>query len=128
MSGRPPDRHRDSLSPELRRQIEGQLDDAALRTRRLANASLRYAKYAVWILLVLVALAFVTDYFMLRWNHDPLGKVTIKRYYSISLKNGKTEMDYAEPEVQACVNSVFPHRGYSPCWYLRRHNLKEINV
>ena len=87
------------------------------------------------------------DNFVLYWNSTPsvnlavrielvstnkyvdnIGQGGIKRYYAVGLKNGKTEMMYAEPENQTCVNSVFPHRGYYPCWYLRRHNVRQIDI
>jgi hypothetical protein len=128
MPPRPPEPHGDSLSPELRRQIESQLDSAAHRTGVLAGIVVRFAKHLLWIVPVLLVLAFVTDSLVLGWSHDPLGTITIKRYYAVGLKNGKTEMYYADPETQTCVNSVFPHRGYSPCWYVRRHNVKEISI
>ena len=119
---------RDSLSPETRREIERQLDSAVSRTGSLAGASLRYVKSALWIIPALLALGFIVDYIQLRLSPQPTGAVTVKRYYAVGLKSGKTEMYYAEPETETCVNAVFPHLGHPPCWYLRRHDVKEINI
>ena len=94
----------------------------------MATAGLRYAKQALWVIPVLFVLGYAADYILLRLNRNPTSTVTIKRYYAVGLKNGKTEMYYAEPENQTCANSIFPHLGYSPYWYLRHHNLKEISI
>jgi len=118
----------DSLSPETRREIESQLDSTAKRTGAVASVILRYAKHALWIVPVMIGVAFLADYVVLRSSRNPMGSVLVRRYYAVGLKNGKTEMYYADPENQMCVNSVFPHLGYSPCWYLRRHDSKEISI
>jgi hypothetical protein len=54
--------------------------------------------------------------------------VTIQPYYAIHEKNGKTEYDFAQPENQVCVRSLFPHFGYNPCWYVKRHTDKRIDI
>jgi hypothetical protein len=128
MPQRSSDPDRDSLSPETRREIERHLDSTVSRTGLLATAGLRYAKQALWVIPVLLVLAYAADYIQLRSSQNPTSTVSIKRYYAVGLKNGKTEMYYAEPENEACVNAIFPHLGYSPCWYLRRHNMKEISI
>ena len=118
----------DSLSPETRRQIESELDKAADRTSVVAGALWKIAKRALLAIVILAVVAFVVDYIQLRSSSNPSGSVTIKRYYAVGMKNGKTEMMYAEPENEPCVNSVFPHLGHSPCWYLRTHNVRQIDI
>jgi len=54
--------------------------------------------------------------------------VKIQRYYAVGLKSRKTEFMFLEPENQVCVHSLFPHFGYSPCWYLSRRNVKRIDI
>jgi hypothetical protein len=56
---------------------------------------------------------------------DPLETVTL--YYATSLKNGKVEVYYDQPVTQVCVHSIFPHSGYTPCWYLNRSAIKRIS-
>jgi hypothetical protein len=58
-----------------------------------------------------------------------LDSVRMERLYAIALKNGRTEyeLDAQQPEVTVtCVRALFPHLGYSPCWYLRRNSQKPI--
>jgi hypothetical protein len=57
-----------------------------------------------------------------------LGTVKVERYYAIPQKDGKTEFVFAEPETQACVQSLLPHLGYRPCWYVNRHRRKRIDM
>jgi hypothetical protein len=94
-------------------------------------------KVRVILGIVLVfCLAYLGDYGVLRvriWrNMQPYGTVTVQILYAISEKGppntNRTEYSSAPAEDQTCVNSLFPHLGYTPCWYLRRHAQKQVNV
>jgi hypothetical protein len=81
---------------------------------------------------ILALLTYVGDYLCVRYRipngRDPFSTVTIQPYYAIHEKNGRTEYDYAQPQTQVCVRSIFPHFGYSPCWYVNRHTDKRIEI
>lgn len=83
------------------------------------------------IAFVLLAIVYLCDDLAVRYriprSREPLGAVTIQRYDAISEKNNKTEFDFESPITVACVHSLFPHMGYQPCWYLRRHSEQRIN-
>jgi len=83
-------------------------------------------------ILLLIALVYCGDYLMVRFriphSHQPFGTVTVTPVYIIHEKNGKTEYDFKDPEDDPCVQSLFPHFGYPPCWYLRRHSEKRIEI
>ena len=66
------------------------------------------------------------DYLAAR--HSALGSVKVERYYAIPQKDGKTEFVFATPENQGCVQSLLPHLGYNPCWYVDRHKRKRIDM
>ena len=66
------------------------------------------------------------DYLAAR--HATLGSVKVERYYAIPQKDGKTEFVFAAPASQACVQSLLPHLGYSPCWWVNRHKRKRIDM
>jgi hypothetical protein len=75
-----------------------------------------------------VVLAYATDYLYVRIRMihpkpaDPFESMTTLRVLAIPEKNGKTEyeVDAQNPEQTAtCVHSLFPHYGYSPCWYVK---------
>jgi hypothetical protein len=86
--------------------------------------------------LVSAVLAFVllygADYLLLRYrvaaNRNPYGTVTVQPYYAVPRKDHKTEFMFDDPQDQACVHSLFPHLGDSPCWYLNRNKQKRINM
>ena len=83
-------------------------------------------------LVLLALIVYAGDYLSVRYkipkSRDPFSTVTIRPYYAIHEKNGRTEFDFAQPESQGCVRSLFPHFGYTPCWYLKRHTDKRIDI
>ena len=83
-------------------------------------------------LLLLAALVYAGDYLSVRVpippSRAPFSSVSVTPEYVIHEKNGKVEYQFAEPVNQPCVNSLFPHFGQAPCWYLRRHAEKQIEI
>lgn len=89
-------------------------------------------KRLLTIALLVLALVYAGDYASVRYriprSRDPFGSVTVRRYYSVTKKSGKPDFYFDPPTVQTCVHSLFPHLGYSPCWYLNRHKVQQINM
>lgn len=78
---------------------------------------------------VLLAVAvYVGDYAVLHLRHDPLGSVMVQRSYEVALKSAKTEYMRDDPRPVDCVNSMLPHGGNSPCWYLVRHPKQIVKI
>jgi hypothetical protein len=77
--------------------------------------------------LILVTILYVGDFISVKLRHDPLSVVQINKIYAVPQKGGKTEFDAGDPESQTCVNSIFSHLGYSPCWYVNRHRNQQVN-
>ena len=86
------------------------------------------------ILLVASAglLGFTSDYSVFRLRvatkRSPYGSVTVRHYYAVLQKNGKTEFLFDPPQPWTCVNALFPHAGMLPCWYLERHPEQRTNI
>ena len=90
------------------------------------------------LLKVLVALAsasiltYAGDYVVLRYrvarNLSPYDGVTVNAYNAVPQKTGNMEYDSQSSQRETCVNALFPHMGYTPCWYLRRHTDKQIQL
>jgi hypothetical protein len=56
------------------------------------------------------------------------GSVTVTKTYAVPDKDvRKEEYFFPDPESQTCVNSLFPHFGYKPCWYLKRHATETVH-
>jgi hypothetical protein len=79
-----------------------------------------------------IAGIYAVDYLVLRYrvatNRQPFGTVTGQPYYAVPQKDHKTEFLVDDPEDETCVNSLFPHLGDSPCWYLSRNKSKRIDM
>jgi hypothetical protein len=54
--------------------------------------------------------------------------VQVKPLYAVRQKSGRIEYSVGDTETQTCVRSLFPHMGYTPCWYLIRHPTKRIEI
>ena len=86
------------------------------------------AKRIAISLLAVLALVYCGDFLYLRVRMlhpkpaDPFETQTILRVLAIPEKNGKTEfeVDSQNPEqTVTCVHSLFPHSGFSPCWFVK---------
>jgi hypothetical protein len=86
------------------------------------------AKRALMALLAALALVYCVDFVSLRVrmlhpkSADPFESLTALRVLAIPEKNGKTayEVDSENPhQTITCVHSLFPHSGFSPCWYVK---------
>ena len=77
-------------------------------------------------------LLYIGDYARLRYkvakNEQPFGSVKVQHYYAVKLKSGKREYYFDAPHMQPCSHSLFPHMGYTPCWYLQRQADKGTNI
>jgi hypothetical protein len=80
-----------------------------------------------WLLrgiLVLLAgfiVSYIGDWAIFLFRGSPLSKVTVNQFQSVPLKGTKIEYDYLGTSDVPCSQSLFPHAGQSPCWYLRRN-------
>jgi hypothetical protein len=90
------------------------------------RANLNRILYALFMLL---AMAYGYDYASVhrRVNAqkpgDPFDVVTYPHILAIPEKGNKIEyaLDAQSPmESDPCVHSLFPHYGYTPCWYVLR--------
>ncbi len=87
---------------------------------------------AIGVLLLLSAV-YGGDYLWLRLrlllHRNPYSILTVQPFYAVPNKNAKGEQYFfLDPHTQTCVRSLFPHLGYSPCWYLNRHKQRRISV
>jgi len=81
------------------------------------------------VVLLLVAAVYAVDYISVQYratakkSGDPYDVVTYPHLLEIPQKGNRVEyaLDALSPMVsQPCVHSLFPHGGYTPCWYVNR--------
>jgi len=74
---------------------------------------------------------YLIDYMALRYRiaRDGLGAATatVTILYGTPLKNGEVRIFWDQPQTETCIRSIFPHLGYPPCWYAKRHATKIIS-
>jgi hypothetical protein len=92
----------------------------------------RFLVAMVVAIVAATAVVFVLDWavfeFRVVTKRNPYGTVTVDHYYAVGEKGGKTEFIFDPPQAQTCVHALFPHAGYSPCWYLDRHPEQKTDV
>ena len=80
-------------------------------------------------IIVLVAVTYAADYFSVRYRMaahkqgNPFDQVTHPHLLAIPQKGNRVEyaLDAQSPMIsEPCVHSLFPHFGYTPCWYITR--------
>ena len=94
----------------------------------------RILKWTGVALLASLALLWVGDYVSVqhrtahKTSSDPVETIRVRPVYAIARKDGKDEFDFGDPQIQTCIHSLFPHLGYSPCWYVVRHSQRPIPI
>ena len=77
-----------------------------------------------------ISLIYAGDYAWVRLRilttHAAYEVVKVRPYYAVRQKDGKDEFYFLQPRDETCVRSLFPHLGYNPCWYVRRHARQRI--
>jgi hypothetical protein len=86
-------------------------------------------KRIILAIIAALALLYAGDDIALRVRlPKSLTSVTVQPYYAVPQRSGKTEIMMLDPQDQACVQSLFPHMGHPPCWYLKRHTDQRIDM
>jgi hypothetical protein len=81
-------------------------------------------KWAAVVLAGSLAMLYCGDYVVIKiWAaKSPSAAFTVMKYRStmaIPHKDGRQEFVFGDPITETCVNSLFPHFGDRPCWYVR---------
>jgi hypothetical protein len=53
---------------------------------------------------------------------------TVTVLYGTPLKDGRVSIFWNQPQTETCARSIFPHLGYLPCWYAKRHATRLITA
>ena len=89
-------------------------------------------KRGLIVLVVIVLAVYGGDFLWLRYrmatNREAFGSVTYEVFYSVKLKNGKTEFSYGGQQTFECPHSMFPQYLEKPCWYAGRKKDLQINI
>jgi len=78
------------------------------------------------VLLSLAALSYLADDLWARHRNRPVEQVKVDRVYAVVNQWNQVEYSMGTPIMETCLDSLMPHFGYTPCWYLRRHTMRQI--
>jgi hypothetical protein len=86
------------------------------------------AQFLLLGLVMLYAGDDISARFRLPGNRQTLESVQVQTILAIRLKNGRYDYEMGDVQTETCLVSLFPHLGYTPCWYLRRHTQQIVTV
>jgi hypothetical protein len=94
----------------------------------LVGKILRAARFVLLALVLLYAGDYLSARFRLPGGRQTLGSVDVQLMWAIKQKNGRIDYELGDTETRPCLYSLFPHLGYTPCWYLSQHKNQVIKV
>ena len=83
----------------------------------------------LWGCLFLVSLAvliYVADDLWSRYRKRPVEHIKVDRVYADVDHWDHLEYSIGTPIMETCIDALMPHFGYTPCWYLKRHTIRQI--
>jgi len=89
---------------------------------------LRHVRRGFAASVLAAALVYAVDSVVFRFKATKYGTVRVNPYYAVPQKDHKIQFMFDDPVDQTCVNSLFPREGDVPCWYLKNHREKRIDI
>ena len=91
-----------------------------------------YLRRSILVLVLAFIAVYAADFAWIEYrtasSTEAFDSVQIERYYAVKEKDGKTEFMFDTPTSETCINSLFPHWGHTPCWYLKKHTRKRVDL
>jgi hypothetical protein len=79
---------------------------------------------------MLFVVLYAVDYLWLRFrmSHPQAGQAfeIVRFYWATPIKGGKEEIFFDQPQTETCARAIFPHLGYSSCWYSEHKTVRVI--
>lgn len=88
----------------------------------------RRLKYISIALAALIILLYGFDAALVHYRSHPFQDVRVDSMYAVNNRWNETEYSAASTGTQRCVEALFPHFGYTPCWYVNSHAMKYIHI
>ena len=86
-------------------------------------------RIALWGCLLLVSLTdltYIADELWARFRGRPVEQIRVDRVYADVDHWNHIEYSIGTPIKETCIDAFMPHFGYTPCWYLKRHTIRQI--
>jgi hypothetical protein len=89
---------------------------------------MNWIQRALVLLVAVPAFAYLADLAVVSVRGNPTANITIKQYYAIPQKGNKMQYAPADSAIEECVDALFPHNGDRPCWYVRGHTRRQLDM
>ncbi len=86
----------------------------------------RIVSWGCLVLVSLMGLTFAADDLWSRFRGRPVEQVKVDRIYADVTHWNYVEYSIGTPVMETCLEALMPHFGYTPCWYLKRHPIRQI--
>lgn len=86
----------------------------------------RFLLWATGVVLGTAGLVWGLDYVSLVIRipkREPFAVIRVDQLYAIPNKWNEVDWSRGDPVMEQCVNSLLPHFGLRPCWYVRRDTM-----
>jgi hypothetical protein len=71
---------------------------------------------------------YLSEHYRIPGNRQVFDTVQVQTLYAVRQKDNRIEYSLGDTVFETCVRSLFPHLGYTPCWYLSRHATRHIDA
>lgn len=88
----------------------------------------RRLKYFPIALAAFVALLYGFDFVLVHYRSKPFEDVRVDSMYAMKNRWNEVEFSVGSTGTERCVEALFPHFGYTPCWYVNSHAMKYIHI
>jgi hypothetical protein len=78
-------------------------------------------------LLGFLAALYLGDYAQLKMR-GANGTSVIPITLGTPMKDGRVQIFTGDNQTETCVKSLFPHMGFSPCWYVKQNSMQLIGA
>jgi hypothetical protein len=91
---------------------------------------MRILKLVAGGLLGLAVLAYVLDSMAVAFpgSRQIYEDVRVDQIFTDTNKWHEVEYSRGLPTTERCVDALFPHGSYKPCWYLKKHTMQTTNT
>jgi hypothetical protein len=91
---------------------------------------LRFLKFGVIGLAGILAVTYGIDWAGVAFPgaRQLYADLRVDHVYTSTNKWKQVEYSRGLPTTERCVNALFSHGGYRPCWYVRSHTMDVVNT
>jgi hypothetical protein len=80
------------------------------------------------VIAIAAILTYAADGLFLHYRGTPHEDLRVDSMYAMTNRWNEVEYSVGGTGSERCVESLFPHDGFTPCWYLTRHAMHYIRI